>query len=60
LVGRGHPRQRHEPQDPQGHLPEVDEGVIIAMLSMRDIPPECRILPQRRQWTNGHTTTMHS
>lgn len=41
------------------HLPVVgDDGQVIAMLSMRDIPPEYRLLHQRwREWTSGPSAT---
>lgn len=37
------------------HLPVVDGGgSVVAMLSMRDIPPEHRIMHRQwREWTNG-------
>jgi hypothetical protein len=43
------------------HLPVVADGRVIAMLSMRDIPVEHRIMHRQwTTWTNGKTVVTAS
>lgn len=36
------------------HLPVVEGGRVVAILSMRDVPPEYRIMHRQwTEWTNG-------